>query len=172
MSDARTAPSCLHVRLRVSALVRPGTRLGVDVGEVRIGLASCDDAGVVATPLETVPRGRGDMARIAQVAAERQAVEIVVGLPRSLSGAEGPAARAARTFAAALARHVAPVPVRLVDERMSTLAAEQGLRSTGVDSRRGRSVVDQAAAALILQGALDAERNRGEPPGLIVQAEV
>jgi putative holliday junction resolvase len=136
-----------------------------------VGLATCDAAATVATPLETVRRGPGDLARIGQVAAERQVVEVVVGFPRSLSGAEGPAARATRDFAAGLARQLAPVPVRLVDERMSTLAAERGLRASGVSGRRGRTVVDQAAAALILQAALDAERSRGEPPGQTVQVE-
>lgn len=137
-----------------------------------MGLAACDAGGMVATPLETVRRGRADLTRIAAVAAERGVVEIVVGWPRSLSGAEGPAARAVREYAVKLARRVAPVPVRLVDERLSTVAAERGLRATGVSARRGRTVVDQAAAALILQSALDAERSRGAPPGQIVQAEV
>jgi putative holliday junction resolvase len=151
--------------------VRPGARLGVDVGDARIGVAASDAAGLVATPVETVRRGKGDLARIAALASEREAVEVVVGLPRSLSGREGPAAEGARAFAARLAARLAPVPVRLVDERLSTAAAERGLRATGVDSRRGRAVVDQAAASLILQSALDAERSSGGAPGQTVQGE-
>lgn len=152
--------------------MRPGARLGVDVGTVRIGVARCDAAGLLATPVETVPRGRGDLARIRSLAAEYDAVEVLVGLPRSLSGGEGPAARAARSFATALAGAVAPLPVRLVDERLSTVSAERDLRAAGVSGRRGRSrrsaVVDQAAAVVILQTALDTERTSGRPPGELV----
>lgn len=151
--------------------MREGVRLGVDVGEVRVGVAVSDPAGLLATPVETVRRGPDDLSRLAELARERAVVEVVVGLPRSLSGGEGPAAQAARRFAGALAAVVAPAPVRLVDERLSTVSAERGLRAGGVDSRRGRPVVDQVAAAIILQSALDAERSRGEPVGQIVQAE-
>jgi putative holliday junction resolvase len=151
--------------------VRPGVRIGIDVGTVRVGVAACAPAGVMASPVETVRRGRGDLARIARLVSEREAVEVVVGLPRSLSGQEGPAARAAREFAGRLAKLIPLVPVRLVDERLSTVTAERGLRDAGVGGRRGRSVVDQAAAVIILQSALDAERTSGNPPGQTVQAE-
>jgi putative Holliday junction resolvase len=151
--------------------VRPGVRVGVDVGTVRIGVAASDPAGLIASPVETVRREKGDLARIAQIVAERAAVEVVIGLPRSLSGQEGPAARAARDFARRVSKLVPLVPVRLVDERLSTVTAERGLRDAGVGGRRGRSVVDQAAAVIILQSALDAERSSGQPPGQIVQAE-
>lgn len=145
--------------------MRRGRRLAVDVGDARIGVASCDPGGLLATPVETVRAGAGDKARIAALVAEYEALEVVVGLPRSLSGREGPAAAKARAFAARLAALVAPVPVRLVDERMSTVAATHGLRASGVAARKGRSVVDQAAAVVILQSALDAERATGRPPG-------
>jgi len=148
--------------------VRPGVRLGVDVGSVRIGLASCDPGGLLATPVETVARGRGDFDRIVGRAAELGAVEVVVGLPLSMSGGEGPAAATARAFAAELATRVAPVPVRVVDERLTTVGARRDLAAAGVRGRRGRSVVDQAAAVIILQGALDAERASGSPPGSVV----
>ncbi|MCX9193041.1 Holliday junction resolvase RuvX [Carbonactinospora thermoautotrophica] len=150
--------------------MRPGVRLGVDVGTVRIGVASCDPHGLLATPVETVRRGRGDLNRIARLVTELGAIEVVVGLPRSLSGREGPAAQAAREFAARLARRIAPVPVRLVDERLSTVTAQRGMHEVGVSSRKGRAVIDQAAAVVILQSALDAERTAGSPPGQIVQA--
>lgn len=143
-------------------------RLGVDVGSVRIGLASCDPGGLLATPVETVARGRGDLDRIAGLVSGLNAVEVVVGLPLSLSGREGPAAASARAFAAELAAGVAPVPVRLVDERLSTVGAHRDLAAAGVRGKRGRIVVDQAAAVIILQGALDAERASGSPPGTVV----
>ncbi|HEU4489268.1 MAG TPA: Holliday junction resolvase RuvX [Jiangellales bacterium] len=149
--------------------VRPGVRLGVDVGTVRVGLAASDAAGVLATPVETVRRGHGDLDRIAEVAADRGAVEVVVGLPRSLSGSEGAAAGAARQFATALARRLSEIPVRLVDERLSTVTATRGMRAAGVSARRGRAAVDQAAAVVILQDALDTERAGGTPPGETLQ---
>lgn len=145
--------------------VRLGTRLGVDVGSVRIGVATCDSAGMVATPVETVRRGAGDMYRIAELAADRDAIEVVVGLPRTLGGEEGIAADKVRTFAVELARTLAPTTVRLVDERLSTAVATRGMRASGVSSRAGRATVDQAAAMVILQDALDAERSAGRPPG-------
>jgi len=151
--------------------VRRGVRVGIDAGSVRIGVAASDQDGVVASPVETVPRGAGDLDRIGAIVAERAAVEVVVGLPRSLSGREGPAAATAREFAGRLASVVAPVPVRLVDERLTTVTAEQGLRATGVRGRRRRSVVDQAAAVVILQAALDTERSSGRPPGSPVRVE-
>jgi len=101
--------------------------------------------------------------------AEREAVEVLVGQPTSLSGHAGPAAAAAEAYAGELAARV-PVPVRLVDERFSTVGAQRDLRASGVDTRRGRSVIDQAAAVIILQGALDAERSSGLAPGRLVQA--
>ena len=147
--------------------MRVGVRLGVDVGQVRVGVATCDPGGVIATPVETLRRGKGDLDRLAALVAEREAVEVVVGLPTSLSGRSGPAADAAESYARELAARV-PVPVRLVDERLSTVSAQRGLHASGVDTRRGRSVIDQAAAVIILQGALDAERSSGAAPGRLV----
>jgi putative Holliday junction resolvase len=136
-------------------------------------VARSDPTGFLATPVETVRRGKGDLARIAAIAAEEESgspvLEVVVGLPRSLSGGEGPAAAKAREFAAAVARRLAPVPVRLVDERMTTVSAEAMLRDQGRKGGKRRAVVDQAAAVLILQHALDTERATGHPPGEIVE---
>lgn len=150
--------------------MRTGVRLGVDVGSVRVGVARCDGAGVLATPVETVRRRRdgGDLSRIAHLAAECDAVEIVVGLPLHLSGVEGTASATARKYAEAVARRVHPLPVRVVDERLTTVSAHRALRDAGVAGRRQRGVVDQAAAVVILQSALDAERASGQPPGSIV----
>jgi putative Holliday junction resolvase len=151
--------------------MRFGVRLGIDPGDARIGVARCDPMGIIATPVETVPRGDGDLARIAAILEEENAVEIVVGLPRSLSGAEGPAAVKVREFAGALARHVAPVPVRLCDERLSTVTAESQLRSQGRKGQKRRAVVDQVAAVVILQNALEHERARGAAPGELVDLD-
>ena len=149
--------------------MRHGVRLGIDPGDARIGVARSDPTGFLATPVETVRRGRGDLARIAAISTDAEAVEVVVGLPRSLSGREGPAAAKVREFAASLARRVAPVPVRLVDERMTTVSAEAMLRDRGRTGGKRRAVVDQAAAVLILQHALDTERTTGTAPGEIVE---
>ncbi|MEU0689933.1 Holliday junction resolvase RuvX [Streptomyces uncialis] len=147
--------------------MRRGRRLALDVGDARIGVASCDPDGILATPVETVP-GRDVPAahrRLRALVEEYEPIEVVVGLPRSLRGGEGPAAVKVRAFAQVLATGIAPVPVRLMDERMTTITASQGLRASGVTSRKGRSVIDQAAAVVILQNALESERASGTAPG-------
>ena len=149
--------------------MRFGVRLGIDPGDARIGVARSDPSGFLATPVETVRRGKGDLRRIAAILVEEEAIEVVVGLPRSLSGGEGPAAVKTRVFAAQLARRVAPVPLRLVDERLTTVSAEAMLRDRGRKGGKRRAVVDQAAAVLILQHALDTERATGAAPGEIVE---
>jgi putative Holliday junction resolvase len=148
--------------------VRTGVRLAIDLGSVRVGVARCDPGGLLASPLTTVKRGRGDLDRLAQLAAEQGAIEVIIGLPTGLTGREGMAAEAARRFAAALAARLTPVPVRLVDERFTTVIAHGSLRSGGQDGRERRHAVDKAAAALILQGALDTERTTGQPAGELV----
>lgn len=145
--------------------LRRGVRLGVDLGDARIGVARSDPSGLVATPVETVRRGPGDLDRLRVLVAEEEAVEVVLGLPRGLSGREGPAAVKTRAFAAELARALHPVPVRLCDERLSTVSAEATLRAQGRKGQKRRAVVDQAAAVVILQNALDTERSTGAPPG-------
>ncbi|KAF4409960.1 MULTISPECIES: Holliday junction resolvase RuvX [Streptomyces] len=154
--------------------MRRGRRIAVDVGDARIGVASCDPDGLLATPVETVP-GRDVPAahrRLAAIVAEYEPIEVVVGLPRSLKGSEGPAAAKVRAFAQELARTVGPVPVLLVDERMSTITAAQGLRASGRNAKKGRAVVDQAAAVVILQSALETERVSGKAPGEYVQVVI
>jgi len=153
--------------------VRRGVRLGIDPGDARIGVARSDPSGFLATPVETVRRGKGDLRRIrqllAEIAEESEVVEVVVGLPRSLAGGEGPAAQKVREFTGRLAEQVAPLPVRLVDERLTTVSAEAMLRDRGTKGTKRRAVVDQAAAVLILQHALDTERATGTPPGELVK---
>jgi putative Holliday junction resolvase len=148
--------------------LRFGTRLAVDVGSTRIGVARCDPDGLLASPLATIRRSPGDLDSLASLAADEDAIEVIVGLPTGLSGREGAAAAQARAFAEALAARLAPVPVRLVDERFTTVIAHDALRRGGRGSRARRPLVDQAAAALILQGALDTERTTGKPAGELV----
>lgn len=152
-------------------MVRTGVRVGIDPGDVRIGVARSDPSGFLASPVETVRRGRGDLRRISEIVAECAACEVVVGLPRSLRGGEGPAAAKVREFAASLARQIAPTPVRLCDERLTTVSAESILRESGRHGAKRRAVVDQAAAVLILQTALDTERASGNAPGEIVEVD-
>jgi len=154
---------------------RQGVRLGVDVGEVRIGVAACDSAGVLATPVETVRRGHGDISRILDLAEQLDAVEVVVGLPLTLSGSTGAAAAKATAFADCLADEIGSrrltVSVRLSDERLTTVSAERVLRERGRRGAKGRAVVDQAAAVVILQHALDSERTTGVLPGSVVRRD-
>jgi putative Holliday junction resolvase len=142
-----------------------GVRLGIDPGDARIGVATCDPHGILATPVETVTRGAGDLDRIAALAEELDAQVVYVGLPRSLSGGEGPAAGKVREFARELASRLAPRELRLVDERLTTVTAEAVLRDRGKKGKERRAVVDQAAAVVILQGAIDTERTTGAPVG-------
>jgi putative holliday junction resolvase len=148
--------------------MREGVRLAVDVGSVRVGVARSDPDGVLASPLTVVRSGPGELEELATLAARAGAVEVIVGLPTSLSGREGVAAAAARSFAAELADRLAPIPVRLVDERFTTTQAHAALRRGGKDSRARRDTVDAAAAAVLLQAALDTERATGRPPGQLV----
>lgn len=152
---------------------RRGARVGVDVGKVRIGVARTDPDGLIATPIETVQRSGetgDDVRRILLHVDELDAVEIVVGLPLSLSGGDTPSTGDARGFADRLAAAAAPIPVRLVDERLSTVTAQGALRAAGRSSKKQRSVVDQVAAVIIVQHAIDLERSSGRPPGILVDA--
>lgn len=154
--------------------MRAGIRLGIDVGSVRVGLARSDRDGILATPLETVQvtlNSPKHLERIVSNVQEFEIFEVIIGLPRSLSGREGSAADTVRAYAGEIARRVAPVPVRLVDERLSTVTAHHRLREAGMKGRKRRPVVDQAAAVVILQSALDTERSTGRPPGSLVVPE-
>jgi putative Holliday junction resolvase len=153
--------------------MRSGVRLGVDVGKVRVGIARSDRDGLLATPVETVQR-RGDdlepvLARIAAIATELEAIELVVGLPLAMSGRDTASTADARMVADRLA--AGPLPVRLIDERLTTVSAQSALHASGRNTRGSRSVIDQVAAVILLQHALDAERARGEAPGALVDPE-
>jgi len=143
---------------------RRGVRIGVDVGKARVGVARCDPDGMLATPVETVPRNEHSVARVREIAAEYDATELLVGLPLNLRGEDTPSTADARAFAAALAEAGDP-PVRLVDERLSTVSAHAALRQSGRSQRDSRSIVDQVAAVVLLQHALDVEKSTGRPPG-------
>jgi putative Holliday junction resolvase len=178
--------------------MRTGVRVGIDVGTVRIGVARSDFHGMLATPVETVTRVKvapvkastvkagtvngatvsdaqeksaaapEDLARLAAIVADLDAVEVIVGLPLALSGRHTASTGDAVAFAEALATAL-PVPVRLVDERLSTVSAQAALRSMGRSTRTQRPVVDQVAATIILQHALDTERASGKPAGAPVE---
>lgn len=158
-------------------LFRKGVRLGVDVGTVRVGLAACDPDGILATPVRTLQRDsrrNSDIAVLVRTVVDRGAVEVIVGLPRTLQGKERASAEMARNYAEllvqALGRAGVDVPVRLVDERLSTVSAHSALHAAGVGSREHRKIIDQVAAAGILQHALDMERSLGTSVGNLVPA--
>lgn len=151
---------------------RRGRRLGVDVGDARIGVASCDPDGLIATPVETVTAGPQSIARLVALAQEYEVLEVVVGLPLGMSGREGPAAVKVRGYAnelaTALSVSLPGVSVRLIDERLSTVAGQAQLHASGRTAKSSRAVIDQAAAVVILQSAIDAEKSRGSAPGEVV----
>ncbi len=140
----------------------PGVWLGIDVGTVRVGVARSDPSGVLAVPLVTLARdetGNRDVADVLGLAAEWNAVGIVVGLPRTLGGREGPSAAMARRYGNLLADRSPDIPVQYVDERLTTVSAQRKLRQGGVrGSRASRAVIDQAAAVELLQHWLDTMR--------------
>jgi putative Holliday junction resolvase len=139
--------------------MRAGIRLACDVGSVRVGLARSDPQGLLAVPLPAVRADDPDA--VLAAIAEYEPIEIIVGLPISLDASEGPAARRARDWAEALSERTV-VPVRLCDERLTTVEAQRGLHAAGRTTRTSRSVIDSAAAVILLQADLDAERARGE----------
>ncbi len=149
---------------------RRGVRLGIDVGRARVGGARSDPDGMLAVPVETVPRDERSLTRIAELAAEYEPLEIVVGLPVNMQGADTPSTVDAREFAAALQGR-SGVPVRLVDERLSTVSAHAALRSSGRSQKNSRSIVDQVAAVVLLQQAIDTEKSTGNPAGAPVPVD-
>jgi putative Holliday junction resolvase len=147
--------------------VRTGVRIGIDVGKARVGVARSDRDGLLATPIETLPRNADTIPALGTLIAELEPLEIVVGLPLSLSGADTASTTDARDFARALAESVT-VPVRLVDERLTTVSAQRALHDVGRRAKGSRPVIDQVAAVIILQNALDSERTAARPPGALI----
>ena len=149
-------------------------RLGIDVGKARIGIARCDLHGMLATPVETVARdhaGTSDLERIARIAAEEDAFEAVVGLPINLRGERTASTDDAHEFAKRLAAYIARAgcTVRLVDERLTTVSAQAHLRQVGRATKGSRSIIDQMAAVVLLQHAIDSERAQGIPAGRAIE---
>lgn len=155
---------------------RRGRRLGIDWGDARIGVAVSDPDGLLAVPLDFVPAGAGELDRIADLVGEYEPIEVVVGLPRSLNGTEGPAAVKVRAkvdglLAALGDRFGADTPgIRLVDERLSTVAAAGRLRASGKSAKKQRGLIDSEAAREILDRALQTERSTGTPPGQLLSS--
>lgn len=138
-----------------------GRRLGLDPGSTRVGVAVCDPDGLLATGLITLRRDKkhgSDLRELARLVEEYEIVEVVIGRPTSLSGDAGRAVAVADAYAAQVADAIAPVPVTRVDERFTTVSAASALREAGLSSRAQRSMIDQTAAAVILQAFLDAHR--------------
>ena len=145
---------------RPSGERQTGRVMGVDVGTARVGLALSDPTGTLASPLETLRRAKNksDLDRLAALVVEHEVTEVVVGEPVHLSGASGASAQDANNYAQELADRIPDVPVILIDERLSTVTAASHLREGGIDSRKQRPVIDQAAAVVILQQFLDSGR--------------
>lgn len=138
-----------------------GVWFAVDVGTVRVGVARSDPLGVLAVPVATLARRARDDADIAELAAlitEYDAVGAVVGLPRTLTGKEGAAADMARAYGTRLAEQIAPRPVEYLDERLTTVTAQRKLHASGVRGPAGRALIDQAAAVELLQHWLELRR--------------
>jgi putative Holliday junction resolvase len=142
--------------------MRKGRRVGLDPGSARIGVALSDQDAILASPQPVV--AAGDVQALVDKVREWDPIEIVVGLPVGMDGREGAAAQRVRAFADELVARVA-APVRLVDERLSTVQAQRGLHAQGRSVRQSRDMIDSASATVVLQHALDVERNTGEPPG-------
>lgn len=146
---------------------RRGVRLGIDVGKARVGVARCDPDGMLAVPVETVPRSESSIDRLAEISAEYEPLEFVVGLPVNMRGDDTASTVDAREFAAELHGRTG-IPVRLVDERLSTVTAHAALRSSGRTQKNSRSIVDQVAAVVLLQQAIDTEKSTGRAPGSMI----
>ena len=139
--------------------IRTGVRVAIDVGGARVGVAASDPEGTLAFPVAVLKRdlrSQHDLEELVALILERGAIEVIVGLPQTLRARDSSSTLDARTYAAALAARIRPVPVRLVDERLTTVAAGRSLRTSGVRGRASRSVIDQAAAVVLLQSALEA----------------
>ena len=147
---------------------RRGVRVGVDVGKARVGVARCDPDGMLATPVETVPRDDASVARILAIAEELGAFEFIVGLPLNMRGDDTPSTQDARDFAAELAK--SPYSVRMIDERLSTVSAHSQMRSVGRKQKDTRGIIDQVAAVVLLQQAIDMEKRNGALPGVAVES--
>jgi putative Holliday junction resolvase len=126
---------------------------------------------MLAVPVETVPRDEASVARIVSIAAEYEPIEIVVGLPLNMQGDDTPSTADAREFAAEVGRAIPGTRIRMVDERLSTVTAHAALRQSGRSQKRSRGIVDQIAAVVFLQHAVDTEKRTGSAPGFVLDEE-
>jgi len=149
---------------------RRGVRLGVDVGKARVGVARCDPDGMLAVPVETIARTDATIDRLTELVEEYAPVEFVVGLPVNMRGEDTASTADARSFAVQLRARTA-VPVRLIDERLSTVSAHSALRASGRTQKNSRNIVDQVAAVVLLQQAIDMEKSTGHPAGTSVDLD-
>lgn len=147
--------------------LRRGIRIGVDVGTVRVGVSRCDPDGILTMPVQTLTRAPdlSDLATLAEIVTEHDAIEVIVGLPRHLRGGEGVSAKGARKYARRLKKLVPDVRVAMVDERLTSNQAHARLRASGIPEYEHRNVIDQVAAQIILEQALELERMSGRAPG-------
>lgn len=142
--------------------------MGIDVGSRRIGVAVSDELGLLAAPWRTVPVARGqEFNELTTMARERTIELIVIGLPMSLNGTEGPQAKTVRTFARRLNTHLTEIPFVFADERFTTAEAERMMLAQRLSREQRRARIDAAAAAIMLQGWLDMQR----PPQLAWREE-
>lgn len=152
-----------------------GVRLAMDVGTVRIGIAKCDPDGVLAVPLETISAGEGAIARSIEIINDQRPIVVYVGNPINLNGAATQSTVQAIEFAQALASKLLQTPelsavsIRMIDERLSTVSAQRGLHEAGRNHKSSREVIDQAAAVIILEHALESEKRQGEFVGREVE---
>jgi len=130
--------------------------LGIDHGDVRIGIAMSDETAFLASPLTTIQNGKAAIGEIVALVVEHRVETIVIGLPRNMNGTYGPATEKVRAFVGKLSEKT-DVPIVEWDERLSTVSAHNDLREAGLDGRKRKSVVDMAAAQIILQNYLDAQ---------------
>lgn len=148
--------------------MRSGRRLAIDVGKVRIGVAASDFHSILASGYETVSREtdlQSSISRIAEIILEVEPIEIYIGLPISLGGVQTQSTKDAIDFAKALELTTA-IPIRFIDERMTTITASNALILSGTSSKSGRKIIDQIAATVILEQALEIEKHSGAVPGL------
>lgn len=154
--------------------LRRGIRIGVDVGTVRVGVSRCDPDGILTMPVQTLTRAPdlSDLATLAEIVTEHDAIEVIVGLPRHLRGGEGVSAKGARKYARRLKKLVPDVRIAMVDERLTSNQAHVRLRASGIPEYEHRSVIDQVAAQIILEQALELERMSGRAPGEEIILEI
>lgn len=151
--------------------MRSGRRLAIDVGKVRIGVAASDFHGILASGLVTVKRHdliEDSISEIVKLIQEVEPIEIYVGLPVSMSGDHSASTKDAIAVARSL-ENLEVAPIRFIDERLTTVTAANALRQSGRDSKSGRAIIDQIAATIILEQALEIEKNSGNQPGKSIE---